>query len=265
MLIDQSEAGLSPDWTPNEPRLFAARILADRLLPDTGLVLAGFASDEASGSSSGLPQRPVTFFPVEAPGLTTSRSEAFATLDDLSGMVGGGAPLYEAIAAGVDFMAERTSPDLRRVLVVLADGSDSTCGTPAQCAQRRKALVGHARASGVELVLVGSRDEESCLHADWSYCLEIHAREALRLLAEDGGMPLVVANTNSLHSPVLLVQQLLSGWATIQDVRLRLTSDSAGAFAPGAVVKGEFSGVNPSMCPFDCWTVVLPFNVEVPR
>ena len=266
LLIDQSDAGLAPDWAPNAPRLFAARVFADQLLPDTGLVLAGFASDDPSGSASRLPQRPVTFFPVESPRLLTSRSEVFGVLDDLSGLVGGGTPLYEAIIAGVDFMAARTPPALEPVLVVLADGADSTCGTPAQCAARRKAIVDHARASRVQLFLVGRDVEGDCIDPEATYCLEIRPQEPLRLLSADGGMPLVVGHGSAMfNSPMGLVKQWLSGWVTVQDVRVRLTSEAAGAFAPGAVVKGELSGVNPSMCPMECWSFLLPFSVEIPR
>lgn len=265
LLIDQSDAGLTPDQAPNAPRLFAAKVLAQQLLPDTGIVLAGFASDDPSGSASRLPQRPVTFFPVESPRLLHSRSEAFEALDDLSHLVGGGVPLYEAIIAGVDFMAARTPADLQPVLVVLADGADSTCGTPAQCAARRKVLVDHARTSRVQLFLVGQDVEGDCVDPEWKYCLEIRAKEPLRLLATDGGMPLVAGHGGALfNSPIGLVKQWLSGSMTVQDVRIRLTSASAGAFAPGAVVKGELSGVNPSMCPMECWSFLLPFRVEIP-
>jgi len=265
LLIDQGDTGLSPDWTPNEPRLFASSIVAKRLLADTGLVLAGFASDESSGSASSLPQRPVTFFPVESPRLVTSQPEALEVLNDLSGLVGGGAPLYQAIAAGIDFMESRTPTELQRVLVVVADGTDSTCGTPAQCAASRRELAERARASGVQLFLVGQDIEGDCRDPTWNYCLEIRAPEALRLLAAEGGLPLVVAHGDSMFSsPLELVGQWLSGWMTVQDIRVRLTSETQGAFSPGAVVMGEMEAVNPNMCPWYCWSFLLPFSVEVP-
>lgn len=82
LLIEQGDAGLSSTWMPNEPRLFSAKLFTDGLLPDTRVALAAFASDEASGSASSLPQRPVTFFPVQSPGFSTSKSEAFAVLQN---------------------------------------------------------------------------------------------------------------------------------------------------------------------------------------
>jgi hypothetical protein len=264
LLIDQSDAGLSPDLAPNDSRLFAAKVFADALLPDTRLALAGFASDEPSGSSSRLPQRPVTFFPVESPGFLTSRSQAFEVLHDLSGLVGGGAPLYDAVAAALDFMAARTPHDLQRALVVLADGADSTCGTPARCAERRRGIARQARDAGIRIFFVAVDVEGDCQDPTWNHCIEFRARDHMRLLAREAGSPLAVG-PGSFHSPLVLARQWLSGPMMVQDIRVRLTSDTPGAFAPGAVVMGELSGVNPSQCPMDCWVHLLPFRVEIPR
>jgi hypothetical protein len=286
LLIDQSDAGLAVDWdgtvyhAPNDPRLFAARLLVDDLLPEAPLALAAFASDLASGSAGMLPQRPVTFFPVEAPGFLTSRSQVFATLHDLSEMVGGGAPLYEAIAAGVSFMAARTPAGRQPLLVVLADGADSDCGTPAECSARRRGIIAQAKAEGVELFLIGTDDASTCSDPQSNYCLEIRAKEPLRSLAAEGGFPLVLSDepwfdpcgdwgpcplfAGALVSPLELVSGWLSGTAQVQDVSIRLTSDTTGAFAPGAVVTGELLASNPDMCPWDCWRYSLPFRVEVP-
>ncbi len=260
LLIDQSDAGLSPDWAPNEPRLFASKVFADALLPDTRLALAAFASDDPSGSLSRLPQLPVTFFPVESPEFVTSRPEAFEVLQDLSDLVGGGAPLYDAIIAGVDFMATQAPADLQRALVILADGSDSTCGTPAQCAEQRRVIVRHAREAGVQLFLVGD-----CFDSTWNYCQDFRARDPLRLLALEGRIPLVVGpEYRTFTAPLGLARQWLSGSMLVQDISVRLTSDTPGAFAPGAVVTGDLAGANPSQCPFGCWIYVLPFSVQVP-
>lgn len=260
LLIDQSDAGLSPDLLPNDPRLFAAKTLAHSLLPGTGLALAGFASDEPSGSASSLPQRPVTFFPVESPGFLGSWAAAYAVLQDLSGLVGGGTPLYAAIAAGIEFMAANAPAGRQRALVVLADGADSTCGSPAQCAQQRRAIVRRAREAGVNLFLAGA----SCEDPSW-YCWTQNAKAPITELAVEGGIPLAVAADPSFTVGTLeLARQWLAGSQMVQDVRVRLTSETAGAFAHGVVVTGTFGGVNPELCPFDCYVFALPFRVEIP-
>lgn len=265
LLIEQGDAGLSPDWLPNEPRLFAARLFSDRLLPGTPLLLGAFASDEPSGSASGLPQRPLTFFPVESPGFLTSRTEAFRVLNDLPGLVGGGAPLYEAIAAGVDFVAAHTPPQQQRVLVVLANGTDTTCGTPAQCAALRREIIDRSHDAEVQLFLVAvDRELEPCLPGcDGGRKVS----EGVWALAREAGVPTIVAPDYGagLNSPMELAGQWLSGPMMVQDISLRLTSDTAGAFAPGSTVMGTMTGANASECPMGCAVHQFFFRVEIPR
>jgi len=267
LLIDQSDAGLSPGWLPNDPRLFAARHFSDRLVPGTPLLLGAFASDEPSGSASRLPQRPVTFFPVESPGFTTSRSEAFAVLNDLSALVGGGAPLYEAIVEGVDYLVARTPPERQRALVVLADGADATCGTPAQCAALRRAIIKRAHDAAVQLFIVGgTRSDCTPDWVGWDGCDGYPAdEEAIQLLAREGGFPIVIGNVPDLRPAMELARQWLTGWMTVQDISLRLTSETDGAFAPGATVMGGLTGANASQCPMGCMVHQFTFSVEIPR
>lgn len=258
LLIDQSNAGRFPVWLSNGPDLFAAKVLSDRLLPATPLFLAGFASDEPSGNASLLPRRPVTFFPVESPAFLTSKAGALGVLDNLSALVGGGAPLYAAIAEAVDFMAARSPSDRQRALVVLADGVDTSCGTPARCAALRRDIIDRARDASVQLFVVA--EAGACL-PDYEGCGKYPANtESALLLAREGGFPIAVGNADGLE----LARQWLSGSMTVQDIRLRLTSDSAGAFAPGATVMGAFTGANASQCPMGCRIHVLSFSVEVP-
>lgn len=277
VLVDQSEAGISPYFSPNEPRLFAAKTFAHAMLPDAPLALAAFASDMASGSASSLPQRPVTFFPVEAPVFATSPTEAFRILQDFPSLVGGGAPLYEAIVAGLDFMAARAPAGRKRVLVVLADGADTDCGTRAHCAELRRRIVDRARSEEIYLFLVGDDSGDDCVDPRAQDCLEIRAKEELRLLATEGGVPLVVSHEPAFDwdgalvsasapvGPLDLVGQWLSGSMKIQEISVRLTSDAAGAFMPGAVVTGELAAMDMELCPSACWQFMLPFRVEVPE
>jgi hypothetical protein len=265
LLIDQSDAGLHQGWLPNDSRLFAAKLFSDRLLPDTPLLLGAFASDEPSGNASGLPQRPLTLFPVESPGFLTSRSQVFGVLNDLPGLVGGGSPLYQAIAEGVDFMAARSPPGRRRALVVLTEGVDTTCGTPAQCAALRRDIFRRAHDAAVELFIVARGSEpEDCIPG---WCTGWYPpMAAVSALAREGGIPIVtVPDTTGPSSPMELARQWLSGPMMVQDIRLRLTSDTEGAFAPGATVMGDLTGANPSQCPMGCQAHFFSFTVEIPR
>lgn len=262
LLIDQSDAGLSPSWLPNDPRLFAAKLLSNKLLPGTPFLLAAFASDEPSGSASSLPQRPVTFFPVESPGFMTNGSEVIAVLNDLSGLVGGGAPLYEAISSGIEFMAANAPVGRQRALVVLADGADTTCGTLAQCSALRREIIDRAKDAAVELFIVGGAGTDCT--PDWC-AADPAAAEPLQLLAREGGFPIVIAEQPGLIAPMELARQWLSGVMMVQDVSLRLTSETAGAFAPGATLMGKLTGANASQCPMGCQVHELIFSVEIPK
>lgn len=266
LLIDQSNAGLSPDWLPNDSRVFAAKRFSDRILPATPLVLGAFASDEPSGSASRLPQRPVTLFPVESPAFLTSRAEAFGLLNNLHSLVGGGAPLYEAIVEGVDYMAARTPPERSRALVVLADGADTTCGTPAQCAALRRDVIDRARDAEVQLFLVGGSPSDCTPDwVGWEGCQGPSDNEGIQLLAREGGFPIVVGNAPDLGPAMELARQWLQPSMGVQDIGLRLTSETAGAFAPGATVMGALTGANASQCPWGCQVHQLIFSVEIPR
>ena len=266
LLVDQSDAGLSPDRLPNDSRLFAARLLTDRLLPGTPVLLGAFASDDPSGAASGLPQRPLTLFPVETPDYLTSRTEVFRVLYDLQELVGGGAPFYEAIAAGVDFMSARTPPERRRVLVVLADGSDTSCGTPARCAALRRDIAGRLHDAEVELWVVAVDGD-----ADWclpGYCESVgQVDEGVSALAREVSVPVIVAPADGtgLGSPMELIRQWLEGPMTVQDISLYLTSETEGAFAPGSTVMGSMTGANHSECPMGCRVHQFFFSVEIPR
>ena len=279
LLIDQSDAGFSAvprfarvpgDWVaPNDPQLFAAKLFADALLPGTPLVIAGFASDTASGNASSLAQRPVTFFPVDTPGFIGSRTEAIETLNALSGLVGGGAPLYEAIAIGIEFMADRAPPGSQPALVVLAHGEDdSGCSSESQCAASRQAIIRRASETGVRLFLVSSKWDAEY----YALSGRTAAKAPMWQLALDGGLPLGV-----LPGTLRIAQQWVSGSTAVQDIRFRLSSDTPGAFSPGAMVEGSLAALSswdpgplglgcgpspegPGVCPI----VDLPFRVRVP-
>ena len=263
LLIDQSEAGLSSDWNPNEPRLFAAKVLTDSLLPDASLALAAFAN------AALLPSQPVTFFPVDEPGFIGSRQSAFGVLQDLSGLVGGEAPLYEAIVTAIDFLVDRAPPGSEPALLVLADGrDDSSCSgfdpSPSKCAARRLDVVKRVTETGVRLFLVASDTDEECIgYFEREYCQAlVNAKEPLSELSRAGGIPLSVGPVQDLTSPLGLARQWLSGTNRVQDVSFRLISDVPGAFAPGAVVTGALRVSDVTILVDGGYE--LPFRVQVP-
>lgn len=163
-------------------------------------------------------------------------------------------------------MSARTPPERRRVLVVLADGPDTSCGTPARCAALRSDIAGRLRDAAVELWVVAvGRDAEWCLPG---YCEAVgQVDEGVSALARELGVPVIVApeDGTGLGSPMELIGQWLAGPMRVQDISLRLTSETAGAFAPGSTVMGSMTGANHSECPMGCRIHQFFFSVEIPR
>ena len=255
LLLDQSAAFFDYEEGKREARLFTAKLFADRMLPDTALLLAAFAGDDpAGGLVSLLPKSPVTFLPANNPGPFLSKAETFAELDGLAGLGGGVAPLYAAILSSIDFVASHALPGHRRMLVVMANGRDDACAAPAQCAALRAEIAARAREKDVELVLHGY---------SYGYGAGDPGYEALRALAVDASAPLIVGSYVSYKS-LDLVQDLVEGEVAVEDLHFRLTSDVPGAFHPGATVVGELHGSTASNCPFDCTDYSFPFAVQVP-
>jgi hypothetical protein len=259
LLFDQSAPMDDFEQQSFESRLYAAKIFADQVLPETGLLLAGFASDDPAGNQvSPLYQKPVMFLPAENPGLFFSRPEAYEQLDGLMGLSGGIAPLYEAILSSIDFVADHAVVGARRVLVVMAGGRDDACGTPAQCAALRAAVAARARQGDVELWLVGP------YYTPFDpYIGPPGTVTSMGTLAVDAAAPLIGYGSD-LHEALDLVRQLLGESIHVEDIRVRLSSDEAGAFHSGVVVAGELRGSNPSNCPWYCFPYAFPFSVRVP-
>ncbi|MDH3439974.1 MAG: hypothetical protein OEM63_04415 [Gammaproteobacteria bacterium] len=250
LLLDQSSpvAESSPDGT--EARVFAAKLFADAVLPDTGIVLAAFAADDPSGTNpSLLAQSPVTFLPEQNSGVLVNKPDIFDQLDRLPELSGGVAPLHDAILSSIDDFASRSIPGTRRVLVTLADGRDDTCGTPQECTATRALIADRLGANNVELILIDDGDTRPDL--------------ASRTLATELPATLVVG-ARYYQTSLGLVRQLLGETFPIVDVNLRIGSADPDTFYPGAVIKGSITLFNQTSCPLGCAPFILPFSVRIP-
>ena len=255
LMLDRSEHAGVMDFF-GEQR-FAAKSLVDALLPGRTVSIAAFASDGGpSGTASRLPQKPVTFYPVENPGWATSRVEAFETLDSLRGTVGGASPLQDAIGAGIDYLDQRTAADERPALVVLTAGYDDLCPAPAVCGAAWRDLSGRALRAGVSVWLIAQGDQ--------SYYASGFPSAAPYLAREPGIRWVAAPFEETLHAAIEVARAALQGVPVVHEVRFRIESDSAGAFAPGSRVLGEIVLIDFAGDPGWGMVQALPFTAQVP-
>jgi hypothetical protein len=256
LLLDQSSGVIVDD--PGDERLFAAKyFLSFGNGPQASsgsiqLALAAFAADDpVSGQRSSLPLQPVTVFPADRPGWATEAGGLDASVDSLARLEGGRKPLFAAIERMLDFAAA-SPPASNRAVVVVTDGRDDTCGSPAQCQEARDAVVRKSRASGVAIVTVGLQN--SAGSAD---------RETLALLSQGtthGGA--FWADSPTQLAPILgALNSYLSDFTDTLEATFRIEASAPGTFAPGRIVHGR---VRLEVCPFGCTYTYVPFAVRIP-
>ena len=251
LLIDQSDSVTTADL--EDMRLIAAKYFMKRMTVIDRAVLAGFAADDDhSGRPALLPQKPVTIFPVEQPRFATGVRDSFATIDGLASLEGGASSLYAAIDRMLDFTAAEAPAASTRALVVLSDGQDATCGTPADCRLRREALIRKSRDTGIAMVMVGVAGVGTDV-----------AREALGTLAQGapGSAVFWTDDPRELPNALGAVSQYLRGLRLSYDATFRVVATEDGAFAPGRTV---FGTVQLEECPWDCFYLQVPFVVTIP-
>lgn len=245
LMLDQSASFAAAD--PADKRLFATKYLLSRTSDRYAVALAGFAADDpASGQLALLPRTPVTLFPVESPRSTSDGRSLFGEVESLATLEGGRAPLLAAI----DWMLD--SADAGTDLVIVTDGRDETCGTPAQCRVQLDAVMEKSRRMDVGILAVGLAPNSGGV--DW---------QMLGLLAQshDRGAMFWAWDPRQLAQILGTVQRYQNREIDTLSVTFRIRSGVAGTFAAGRTVLGQ---VRHEVCPFDCITTYIPFVVRIP-
>jgi len=245
LLLDQSEHIQLRD--PGDTRLFGTKYFLVQNRVTDHLLLAGFGADDAStGELSPLPQQPVTTFPVQ------NGTSSFSTVESLANLEGGVAPLYAAIDEMLDLVAaNETAVGQRRMVVVVTDGRDDTCGSEAECRDARAAVAEKSRATVIELVTIGLADGAT------------EDRRALsELTAASGGRSFWVFDRTQLAMLLGALPDVLSYGGETLAVSFKLQASTAGTFQSGRTV---FATVVLNQC-FDwyCWGGPIPIAVRIP-
>jgi len=250
LLLDQSSGVIVDD--PVDARLFAAKYFLTYASTDNPKLLAAFASDapQAAGFSL-LPSHPVSFFPVENPEFSSYGPGYFPTVDALSTMEGGGAPLYAALDKLLDFVASHHTGSARAV-VVISNGRDDTCGSRAECRAMRDAVIHKSRATDIAIVTIGVPSADGAVD-----------REALGLLAQGTprGAAFWAGSPEQLAMTVSSAHSYLARQKDLMEVTFQIQSPVAGAFASGRSVLGTLWLVE---CHWECIYTDIPFVVKIP-
>lgn len=250
LLLDQSAGVIVDD--PADARLFAAKYFLTYASADNPKGLAAFASDApGSAGPSLLPAQPVSFFPVENPQFSSYGPGYFPTVDALSAMEGGGAPLYAALDNLLDFVAANHTGSAGAVIVI-SNGQDDTCGSRAECRAMRDAVIRKSQTADIAIVTIGVPSADG-----------VFDREALGLLAQSNprGAAFWAEGPEQLAMTVSSAHSYLAMQKNLMEVTLQIQTSVAGAFASGRKVLGT---LQLEECPWDCYYSTIPFVVQIP-
>lgn len=263
LLLDQSRR--ATEYDPYGLRTLAAKhlIRRSRSIPQPDLLaVAGFAGQGGDTSAPPLLQHlPLWIPPSTTTVFTADLLAQEAAVDSLQPLVGGSAPVFDALRAAMTLTVARAPATGRRAIVALLGGDDDS-GLSAS--QRKAALVSlrqlRADTSVQPILIAGRLDEDSA------------QRKSLAEMAAALHAPIIYAGyprnwkdqTDGLYSAMDLAADLLAGSAlpTVEAV-FRMKSDQPGAFQSGSLVSGTLY-VESDQCPMGCWELPLQFAAEVP-
>lgn len=251
LLLDQGASVAVTD--PADRRLMAAAYLQTRLDRDDQVVLAAFAADNAStGEVALLPNQPVTIFPFANPAFTTDGRSYFPTIDSLATLEGGASPLHAALGDMIAFTASAAPADSRRAVIALVSGSVGDCGTLADCQAAQDALREQSPLNDVAIVTVGLSDSSG----------QVDRRKLGTFAQAEQGAVFWAQDPIQVATVFGRIPEILDGRHGAVDVKIRLRSPVAGAFASGHTVIGTLHVV---VCPWECTeSVDVPFALRVP-
>jgi hypothetical protein len=267
LLMDQSARVSALD--PGTRRSFAARRFIARAVTSSepqSLSVAGLAGDSRDPAApASLPERPLWVPLGAATVFSTDRAELEAAVAILEPLVGGSAPVFDALRAALTLTAVHAPPGNRAVIALLAGGDDriSEAERPAALASLRR----QRDDARIQSVLIGATPGGP--HPDRLALAELAA--ALRAPAIFLGVKMAsgsgfLAQTwgGGSYAALDLAADLIDGvpLPTLSAV-FRVHANQPGAFAAGATLHGVLY-LESDICPMGCWELPLEFAVEIP-
>jgi hypothetical protein len=262
LLLDQSLR--AADYDPYVLRTFAAKHFIRRaragVQPDL-IAVAGFAGRGGDTSRPPLLQHlPLWAAPHAGTVFSADRSAQEAAVDSLVPLVGGTAPVFDALSAALTLTAAQAPATGRRAIVALLGGGDDSGRSESQRQAALASLRQQQADTGIQVVLIAGRLDEDSVE-----------RKNLAELAAALRAPMIYAGYprdwrwygDGLYSALDLAADLLAG-AALPSVAaaFRMKSDQPGGFQSGPTLHGTL-WIESDVCPMGCWELPLEFAVDI--
>lgn len=262
LLLDQSRRVV--DYDPYGLRTLAAKHFIRRARPGVQadlIAVAGFAGPGGDTSRPPLLQHLPLWAPAQAaPVFTADRVAQEAAVDSLEPLVGGTAPVFDALAAALTLTAAQAPATARRAIVALLGGDDDGGLSESQRQVALASLRQQQADTGIQVVLIAGRLDEDSVE-----------RKNLAELASALRAPIIHAgyprnwreNRDGLYSALDLASDILAGSAlpSVEAV-FRMKSGQPGGFQSGSALHGTL-WVESDLCPMGCGELPLEFAVDI--
>jgi hypothetical protein len=265
LVMDQSRRVSALD--PRALRSFSSRRFIERLArTGNSLSIAGFAGSGGDPATPlSLPAQPLWIPRGTGAALTTDEAVLKSDVGVLEDLVGGSAPVVDALQAAVEFSVASAPPGERFVVVMLGGGDDSAIS-----ATQREAALASLRQqrdqTGVRIILIdGSRAVSKTDHRNIADLATVTRATtiSLGLTRDDRDFQTQTWASGAFAALDLAADLVVGARLPSLTADFRIRAVSPGAFPPGSILRGVVI-VESEICPVHCWVLPLEFAAEIP-
>jgi hypothetical protein len=264
LVLDQSRRVASLD--PDHVRSFALRQFVGRMTTAAApkaVAITGLAGSDANLTVPfALPQQPLWSALGAAAAYSTDRVTLETAVNALQPLVGGSAPVFDALTAAIA-LSDAQAPAGTRALIAFLGGGDDRALTGAERTAALSALRQRNDSAGTRAIVVAAIGDGS-LPADSRALADL--ANALRAPTISFGVSQSITRSwaSGSFGALDLAADFVEGTPlpTIS-VTLRVRANHDGAFAAGAKLRGVVF-VQSEICDWDCFQVPVEFAADIP-
>jgi hypothetical protein len=267
LVIDQSRRVSALD--PGAFRSFAARRFIERVVSADEqqiLSIAGFAGSGGDSSTPlSLPAQPLWVPRGAGTDFTNDEVVLKSNAAVLEPLVGGSAPVFDALEAAVGLTA-MSAPSGNRIVIALLGGGDDRDFSETQRDEMLASLRRQRDDTGVRTILIDAAPSMPLAehHAIAELASALRAPTISLGVSMDERQYSAQTWASGSYAALDLAAELTAGVRLpTLSAEFRVRADAAGAFPSGAILRGVLH-VETEICPVGCWEVPLAFAVEIP-